>query len=132
MTSQCYLPRSSERSVIGAVFVTIGGVRRFIPDHFLAEAELSEQGRLLRLTYTCCTVEVAGQRLEVLFEDAIVGRLGTILQAPQRPCLVISPGSAASWPSFQRRQIRVSTGGSFDVQSVRANSHDSGAKTQYF
>ena len=82
MTSQCYLPRSSERSVIGAVFVTIGGVRRFIPDHFLAEAELSEQGRLLRLTYTCCTVEVAGQRLEVLFEDAIVGRLGTILQGP--------------------------------------------------
>ena len=82
MTSQCYLPRSSESSAIGAVFVTAGGVRRFIPDHFLAEAELSEQGRLLRLTYTCCTVEVAGQRLEVLFEDAIVGRLGTILQVP--------------------------------------------------
>ena len=82
MTSQCYVPRSSERSVIGAVFVTIGGVRRFIPDHFLTEAELSEQGRLLRLTYTCRTVEVAGQRLEVLFEDAIVGRLGTILQSP--------------------------------------------------
>ena len=133
MTSQCYLPRSSERSVIGAVFVTIGGVRRFIPDHFLAEAELSEQGRLLRLIYTCCTVEVAGQRLEVLFEDAIVGRLGTILQSRlSARCLVISRGSAASWPSFQRRQIRVSTGGSFDVQSVRAHSHDSGAKTQYF
>ena len=82
MTSQCYLPRSSERSAIGAVFVTSDGVRRFIPDHLLAEAELSEQGRLLRLLYTCCTVEVAGQRLEVLFEDAIVGRLGTILQAP--------------------------------------------------
>jgi len=82
MPSQCYLPRSSERSVIGAVFVTIGGVRRFIPDHLLAEAELSEQSRLLRLTYTCSTVEVAGQHLEVLFEDAIVGRLGTILQAP--------------------------------------------------
>jgi hypothetical protein len=62
--------------------VTIGGVRRFIPDHFLAEAELSEQGRLLRLIYAFCTVEVAGHRLEVLFEDAIVGRLGTILQSP--------------------------------------------------
>ena len=82
MTSPCYLPRSSERSVIGAIFVTIGGVRRFIPDHLLAEAELSEQGRLLRLTYTCCTVEVAGQGLDALFEDAIVGRLGTILQTP--------------------------------------------------
>ncbi len=52
MTFQCYLPRSSETAAIGAVFVTAGGVRRFIPDHFLAEAELSEQGRLLRLTYT--------------------------------------------------------------------------------
>ena len=81
MTSQCYLPRSFKGSIIGAVFVTIGGVRRFIPDHFLTEAELSEQGRLLRLIYTCCTVEVAGNGLEVLFEDAIAGRLGTILQA---------------------------------------------------
>ena len=82
MTSQCYLPRSSQSTALGAVFVTAGGVRRFIPDHLLTEAELSEQGQLLRITYTCCTVEVAGQRLEVLFEDAIVGRLGTILQSP--------------------------------------------------
>jgi len=80
---QCYLPRSFDGSVVGAVFLTMGGVRRFIPDHFLTQAELSEQGRLLRLTYSFCTVEVAGQRLEVLFEDAIAGRLGTILQAPQ-------------------------------------------------
>jgi hypothetical protein len=80
---QCYLPRSSQSTAIGAVFVTAGGVRRFIPDRFLAEAELSEQGRMLRLSYACCTVEVAGQQLEVLLEDAIVGRLGTILQAPQ-------------------------------------------------
>jgi hypothetical protein len=85
VTFQCYLSRSSQSTVIGAVFVTAGGVRRFIPDHLLAEAELSEQGRLLRLTYTFCTVEVAGQRLQVLFEDAIVGRLGTILQALPAP-----------------------------------------------
>jgi hypothetical protein len=82
MTSQCYLPRSSQKAALGAVFVTAVGVRRFLPDHSLVEAELSERGRLLRLIYTCCTVEVAGQRLEVLFEDAIAGRLGTILQAP--------------------------------------------------
>ncbi|MCI0419458.1 MAG: hypothetical protein L0312_09595 [Acidobacteria bacterium] len=82
MTFQCYLPRSSERAVTGAVFVTIDGSRRFIADDCLAEVELSEQGRLLRLIYTCHTVEVAAQRLEGLFEDAIVGRLGTVLQAP--------------------------------------------------
>jgi hypothetical protein len=86
VTFQCYLPRSSKHTAIGAVFVTAGGVRRFIPDYFLAEAELSEQGQLLRLSYTCSTVEVAGQRLEVLFEDAIAGRLDTILQGP--PVLV--------------------------------------------
>jgi len=85
VTSQCYLPRSSQSTATGAVFVTAEGDRRFIPDHSLVEAELSERGRLLRLTYTCCTVEVAGQRLEVLSEDAIVGRLGTILQAPPAP-----------------------------------------------
>lgn len=87
MTFQCYLPRSSERAVIGAVFVTTDGSRRLIPDHCLAEVKLCEQGRLLRLVYTSCAVEVAGQRPEGLFEDAIVGRLGTILQPP--------PGSAA-------------------------------------
>ena len=83
MTFQCYLPRSSEHTAIGAVFVTAGGVRRLIPDHWLTEVELSEQGRLLRLIYTGCTVEVAGQRLEALFEDAIEGRLGTVCQAPR-------------------------------------------------
>ena len=82
MTFQCYLPRSCEHAAVGAVFVTVGGVRRLIPDHWLAEAELSEQGRLLRLVYTCCTIEVAGQRLEALFEDVLVGRLGTVFQAP--------------------------------------------------
>jgi len=92
MTFQCYLPRSSESAAIGAVFVTAGGVRRFIPDHFLAEAELSEQGRLLRLTYTSCTVEVAGQRLAALFDDAIVGRLGTIMQSPSTSGLRDQPG----------------------------------------
>ena len=82
MTFQCYLPRSREHAAVGAVFVTVGGVRRLIPDHWLAEAELSEQGRLLRLVYTCCTIEVSGERLEPLFEDVVVGRLGTVSQAP--------------------------------------------------
>jgi hypothetical protein len=82
MTFQCYLRRSSERAAIGTVFVTVGGVRRLIPDHWLTEVELSEQGRLLRLIYTGCTVEVAGLRLEALFEDASMGRLGTVTQAP--------------------------------------------------
>jgi hypothetical protein len=85
VTFQCYFPRSSQPSAIGAVFVTVDGVRRLIPDHWLAQAELSEHGRLLRLIYGCCTIEVAGQHLETLFQDAKVGRLGMILQGPATP-----------------------------------------------
>jgi hypothetical protein len=81
MTFQCYIPRSSEHLVTGAVFVTTAGAR-LIPDRWLAQAELSEHGRLLRLVYTCCTVEVAGQHLETLFEDVRLGQLGTILEGP--------------------------------------------------
>jgi hypothetical protein len=55
-----------------------------IPDHWLAQAELSEDGRLLRLFYTCRTVEVAGQRLETLFEDAVAGRLGMIIEGASK------------------------------------------------
>jgi hypothetical protein len=47
--------------------VAADGVRRLIPDHWLAQAELAEHGRLLRLIYGCGTIEVAGQHLETLF-----------------------------------------------------------------
>ena len=81
MTFQCYVSRSSQHARIGAVFVTPEGLRRMVPDHWLAQAELLEQGRLLRLIYTHCTMEVAGQHLEPLFEDAVAGRLGTVCQS---------------------------------------------------
>jgi hypothetical protein len=110
MTFQCYIPRSSQRTPIGAIFVTAEGVRRMVPDHWLAQAELSAHGRLLRLVYTCCTIEVAGQLLEVLFEDAIVGRLGIICEGPSTPVprqqlwvsslMAIAPAEAV--PAFER------------------------------
>ena len=70
--------------VIGAVFVTTAGVHRMIPEHWLAQAELSEGGCLLRLFYTCCTMEVAGRCLETLFEDAVAGRLGMIIEGTSK------------------------------------------------
>ena len=110
MTFQCYFLRSSQPSVIGAVFVTADGVRRLIPDHWLAQAELSGHGRLLRLIYSCCTIEVAGQHLETLFQDAMVGRLGMILEGPAvsmpgdqlsvNSILAIAPADAV--PAFER------------------------------
>ena len=82
MTFQCYVPRSLQHTSIGAVFITLDGVRHLIPDHWLSRAELHESGRMLRLIYTFGTIEVAGQGLEVLFADATAGRLGTVSQAP--------------------------------------------------
>jgi hypothetical protein len=82
MSLHCYLPRSLQHTTIGAVFVTLDGIRHLIPDHWFSRAELCEKGRLLRLIYTFGTIEVAGQGLEVLFEDAASGRLGTVSQAP--------------------------------------------------
>ena len=82
MPFQCYLPRSAQHTAVGAVFVTLDGVRRLIPDHWLSQVELCEKGQLLRLIYTFGTIEVAGQGLEVLFEDATAGRLGIVSQAP--------------------------------------------------
>ncbi len=83
MPFQCYVPRASLRSAsIGGVFVTACGVSRLIPDQWLAQAELLERGRLVRLSYTFCTIEVAGQCLDRIFEDAGIGKLGAVQVAP--------------------------------------------------
>jgi hypothetical protein len=82
MPFQCYVTRASLRSAsIGGVF-TSGGVSRLIPDHLLTQAELLERGRLVRLSYTFCTIEVTGQFLDPIFEDAGIGKLGAIRVAP--------------------------------------------------
>jgi hypothetical protein len=91
MTFQCYVPHSLQQTAIGTVFVTLDGVRHLIPDHWLSRAELCEKGRLLRLIYAFGTIEVAGQGLEVLFEDAAAGRLGTVSQAPPAPVSHVQP-----------------------------------------
>ena len=76
MPFQCYVSRASLRSAsIGGVFIS-GGVSRLIPDHLLTQAELLERGRLVRLSYTFCIIEVTGQSLDPIFEDARIGKLG--------------------------------------------------------
>src|SRR5262245_57059605 len=82
MPFQCYVPRAQLRSTsIGGLFITCG-VSRLIPDQWLAQAELLERGRLVRLSYTFCTIEVAGQCLDRIFEDAGIGKLGAVHVAP--------------------------------------------------
>jgi len=86
MSFQCYIPRASLRSaLIGGLFVSAEGTRRLVPDHWLHQAELLDGERLLRLSYSCCTIEVAGQLLQPIFEDASIGKLGAIHEAPATP-----------------------------------------------
>ena len=83
MSFHCYTPRALQRSAsIGGLFVLPDGSRHAIPDHWLAQATLLHCGRLLRLNYTFCTVEVAGQSLDPIFEDASIGKIGSVQAAP--------------------------------------------------
>ncbi len=83
MSFQCYTPRASLRSAsIGGLFILAGGVKRVIPDQWLMQVELLEETCLLRLSYTFCTIEVAGEDLDAIFEDPTVGKLGAIQAAP--------------------------------------------------
>jgi hypothetical protein len=85
MPFQCYTPRASLRSAsIGGMFIFADGTRRVVPDHWLTEASLLEGGRLVRLIYTFCTIEVAGRRLDPIFEDASIGKLGAIQAASSK------------------------------------------------
>jgi hypothetical protein len=82
MSFQCYTPRVSLRSALtGGLFISADGSRRILPDHWLTQAELLHGSRLLRLSYSFCTIEVSGQYLDPIFEDASIGKLGAVLVA---------------------------------------------------
>ena len=83
MSFQCYTSRTSLRSTMtGALFILSDGTQRVIPDHWLNQAEILDGSRLLRLSYSFCTIEVSGQCLDPIFEDASIGKLGAIQAAP--------------------------------------------------
>ncbi len=65
MSFQCYTARASLRlALIGGLFIMADGSRRVVPDQWLTQAELLHGGRLLRLTYSFCVIEIAGQQLD--------------------------------------------------------------------
>ncbi len=79
MSFQCYTPRTSMRSTLtGGLFISADGSQRIIPDHWLAQAELLNGSRLLRLSYSFCTIVISGQNLDPIFEDAGIGKLGAV------------------------------------------------------
>jgi len=88
MSFQCYSSRTSLRStMIGGLFISSDGTRRFLPDRLLNQAELFQGSCLIRLNYSFCTIEVSGKCLESIFEDICTGKLGAVqavpFQAPQ-------------------------------------------------
>ncbi|MBN1566801.1 MAG: hypothetical protein JXA73_03075 [Acidobacteria bacterium] len=79
MSFQCYTSRTSMRSTLtGGLFISADGSQRIIPDHWLVQAELLNGSRLLRLSYSFCTIEVSGRNLDPIFEDAGIGKLGAV------------------------------------------------------
>jgi hypothetical protein len=111
MSFQCYSSRASLRSaLVGGMFILAGGTKRVIPDQWLVQAELLQNGRLLRLSYTFCAIEVAGQNLDPIFEDASLGKLGAIQAAPSegeppgQPCvtsIIVVAAGAQSASEFE-------------------------------
>ncbi len=82
MPFPCDTPRTSLRpNIAGGLYILADGTRRYIPDHWLTQAELVKGSIMVRLTYTFCMIEISGQRLDPIFEDATTGRLGAVQAA---------------------------------------------------
>jgi hypothetical protein len=71
-----YKPRTSIR--IGGIFISADGSQRVIPDHWLNNAELTNDSTLLRLSYSTHGIEISGKQLNGIFNDIIIGKIGTI------------------------------------------------------
>jgi hypothetical protein len=72
----CYLQR--QRPLAGAVFVSLKGDHRMIPDAWLSMVELTDQGRLLTLHYSANTLRIRGHEPKEIFDDACHGQLGEV------------------------------------------------------
>jgi len=90
---KCYSTRIGTHFV-GGIFITSDGNRRMIPDDCLNEARLEDN--VLRLNYSSCTMEVSGYRLEKIFDDAAIGKLGTLTVAV--PADAPDATDAPDWP----------------------------------
>jgi len=76
----CYTPRTSFRSgMVGGLFVLADGSRRAVPDQWMSQVEITGRATLIRIGYTFCTIEVSGQSLDQIFDDAAAGRLGVVV-----------------------------------------------------
>jgi hypothetical protein len=73
-----YMPHTAARN--GETLIFSDGTCRFLHNHYFAEAKLINDSTLLKLYYSFCRVEIAGERLKAIFNDIAAGRMGTISQ----------------------------------------------------
>ncbi len=118
MNAKCYTPRAEHRAaLIGGLFIRANKDSCLVPDHCLVKAELLSGSRKLKLTYSYCIVEVAGRCLDAIYEDACVGKLGTVrVASPQEnesapdnelcvASLVITPPLETEYPVSEQEWI---------------------------
>ncbi len=118
MNLRCYTPRAEHRAaLIGGLFIRANNDSCLVPDHCLVKAELLSGSRKLKLTYSYCVVEVAGRCLDSIYEDAGIGKLGTVRvasleeneSAPDNQLcvtsLVITPPLATEYPASEQEWI---------------------------
>ena len=72
----CYQSRNLKS--IGGIFISSDGSCRTIPDHYLHSAKLQSDSALLRLSYSSCVVDIIGYRLTAIYNDVVIGKLGTV------------------------------------------------------
>ena len=66
----------------GGKFIAHKRFNLFIPDSWLQSAHINENAEILYLHYTTCTVRINGYRLNNIYDDATLGKLGTVIAAP--------------------------------------------------
>jgi len=71
-----YLP--PEKTSIGETIIITDGTRRVLANSYFVNAKLMNESTLLKLYYSYCRVEIAGENLNAIFNDIVAGKMGTI------------------------------------------------------
>jgi hypothetical protein len=77
----CYITRDGTKAAIGGQFNANDGSYRMIPDRWLHEAKINDDGTALILRYSTWTIEISGCQLKKIYDDTAEGRLGKVIIA---------------------------------------------------
>ena len=103
---------------IGGIFISADGTRRTIPDCYLHSAKLQSDSTLLRLSYSSCIVDIIGYRLTAIYNDVVIGKLGTVAVSKPADAESASAKNAPYVTSIV--YLNMSPGAAFDLESRNA------------